>query len=145
MFWAPWIRELRAASRSFVLLAVVCLATLVATGATLPVLGRLVGGNAPHVCHCQVRPGHGAHVGCGCPICVPELRDQDGFGGQELVAKCGDDDPALRSLAIPAVASAGFVIASPEAWAADPLPVRLASSQWSTAPEIPPPIAPSAC
>lgn len=145
MLWEPWIRELRAALRQCVLLAVVCLATLVATGPTLPALGRVLGGSAPHVCHCQIKPGRDAHVGCGCPICVPDLRDADGFGTQELVAKCGDDDPALRSLAMPAVASAGFVIASPPSHVDDPLPVRLESSQWSSPPEVPPPIAAPAC
>lgn len=128
------------------LLVVACFAVLVAAGPTLPALGQILGGDAPHICHCQVRPGRDAHDGCGCPICFPSLRDgDDDFGCQELVAKCGDDDPVLRSLAIPGVGAAGFVIAPPHAWADGPLPVRLESSQWSITPEIPPPIAAPVC
>lgn len=122
-----------------VLVGVVALSMLVAAGPALTSLARLVVGASAHVCHCQIEPGHGAHASCGCPICVPELGDQEGFGAPEVTGTCGDDDPLFRHLTVPVVAIAGFVIVPPPFHLAPPLPSKLEASQWSPVPELPPP------
>ena len=84
------------------------LALLVAAGPSAPVFARMIGGPPAHACHCDSRGGH-AH--CACPICFPELAALDVPNGDPIATGiCGDDDPAWRTLAVPAVPASGFAL-----------------------------------
>lgn len=140
---------LRKPRQNIAILAIVCLSLLVAVGAWLPGVARVVFGPGTHVCHCELRAsrshggdargGHHEHPHCGCPLCVPELRDHDGLGNAEVKGTCGDDDPGLRGLAAPAVMAAGFVLAPPALRVDSSFTLPLAPRQWRAPVESPPP------
>ncbi|AKV03033.1 hypothetical protein AKJ09_09696 [Labilithrix luteola] len=128
MLRARWLRWIR--------LAAACLSVLVAAGASLPAIARVLGGPPPHNCHCEVRGGH-SH--CGCPICVPELRETDDLGHGEMKGNCGDEDPGFRALSLRAIAAASFVLLPPLSRIETPQAPSLEPSQWARSPELPPP------
>lgn len=102
------IRRLRA---TFSRLLVTALVVMVAVGAAMPAWARLAGGPPEHACKCEVRGGH-AH--CACPLCFPELGDDDLVTGlASAKGKCGDDDPGWRTLACAGVPVSSFVVAPP--------------------------------
>lgn len=69
----------------------------VALSFSLPAFARVVAGPPVHVCHCELRHGHG-HEGestCACPKCFPD-REELGFSEDALRGHCGDAPEALR-------------------------------------------------
>jgi hypothetical protein len=127
-------------ARSFVRLLVAALAVLVAVGAAMPAYARLLGGPHAHSCSCEVRRGTtSGHAHCACPVCFPELDDMDAFGAPTVAGRCGTDDPGWRTLSAPAVPTPDFVIVAPLARVELPLTPLIAPTQWSDAPELPPP------
>jgi hypothetical protein len=103
-----------------------------------PAAVELLGGQAPHICHCDVA---GGHMSCACPICHPE--DQE-LKKRILAVQgpCGDTErdhiapPDLPRTTIPSVSL--WVPASEFVDVLDDteqrIPLRL-----SNAPETPPP------
>jgi hypothetical protein len=78
-----------------------------ALSSALPTFARLVGGPAPHVCHCELRGGHTA---CGCPICHPD-RDDLWLTGASLRGTCGDEDVVFgASLGFAILAAPGMMV-----------------------------------
>jgi hypothetical protein len=102
-----------------------------------PAAAVLLGGQAPHICHCDVAGGHAT---CACPVCHPEDLE---LKKRVLAVQgpCGDDDdhfspPDLPRATIPSVslwvpASEFFDVLDVTAQS---IPLRL-----SNAPETPPP------
>ena len=112
-------------------------ALVVAAGPAGPVFARMLGGPPAHACHCDTRGGH-AH--CACPICFPELAALDVPNGDPIASGiCGDDDPAWRTLSVPAVPASGFALLLEER-VIDTSPVAdQRPAQWSRAPDPRPP------
>lgn len=115
---------------------VALLAALVAAGAALPVLARLHAGEHAHVCHCDTRGGHAA---CACPVCFPELQDDDALGHASVSGKCGDDDAGWRTLATPGVLAAAYVVAPAAGRVAGLAEPDLVTGEGRAPPEVPPP------
>lgn len=108
---ASSIRELARRRLARLRLALTLLvALLVAFGASAPAYAKLVFGPADHVCHCEARGGHAT---CGCPICFPELADDDdgpAHGLPSVKGHCGDDEAGVRTLGQPAVMPASISV-----------------------------------
>lgn len=121
-------------------LLVSLVALLVAAGPAAPVFARMIGGPPVHACHCDARGGH-AH--CACPICFPELVETDVPAidptTQIATGICGDDDPAWRTLAVPAVPAVGFSLAPVIRSVAAAPSTNDLSTQWTDSPDPRPP------
>ena len=77
-----------------------------ASSGALPVWARLVGVEAPHVCHCSLEKHD-----CVCPRCNPDLEEDMLFTSEALTGRCGDDEVAFGGKAICAVLPATSVLA----------------------------------
>jgi hypothetical protein len=131
---ARWFKQWRNIAQLLVLLATFP----ILFDRAWPAAVALVGGQAPHICHCDVA---GGHMSCACPICHPE---DEALQKRVLAVQgpCGDDDrdhtppPELPRTTIPAVslwvpAAAFFDVLDVTE---QRIPLRL-----SNAPETPPP------
>ncbi len=117
-------------------LFVLMVALLVSLGAAMPAWARLAAGPQAHNCKCEVRGGH-AH--CACPLCFPELREEDDFGSPTVSGRCGTDDPGWKTLASPAILLPGSFLVPALARLETVRPLALRLTQWSQRPELPPP------
>jgi len=124
--------------RRSIVFAVSLLALGVALGGAMPAWARLAFGPAAHACKCEVSGGH-AH--CACPLCFPELRDDDLVTAsvEKVTGRCGTDDPGWRTLAFAAVPGSAFVVSPPLARIDLPAPFVFAPSRGAGPPEPPPP------
>jgi hypothetical protein len=107
-----------------------------ALSSALPVLARVCGGPAVHVCHCEARGGVDT---CACPICNPD-RDDLAYSEESIRGECGDRDRVFGAALGAAVAPpAGFAILPPELVAALPSPRMPRLPSLHHAPPTPPP------
>jgi hypothetical protein len=92
-------------------LLVLALLLPLALSSALPTFARVLGGPAPHVCHCEIRGGHST---CACPICNPD-RDDLKLSEASIRGQCGDEDLAFGAALGAAVPPpSGFAIAPPD-------------------------------
>jgi hypothetical protein len=77
-----------------------------ATSGALPQWARLVGIEAPHLCHCSIEKHD-----CVCARCNPENKDML-LTSESLQGRCGDDEVAFLGKAIVAVPAAPIVLAA---------------------------------
>gem|GEM_PF-5750874 len=128
---------LRRVPQTLTRVLVAALVVLVAVGAAMPTWARLVAGPAEHACNCEVRGGH-AH--CACPLCFPELNDdEDAHGAPSVTGRCGKDDAGWRTLACAGVPDSPFVVLAPLGVVDPPRTPPLERTQWGPRPEPRPP------
>jgi hypothetical protein len=108
----------------------------VALSSALPTFARVLGGPAPHVCHCAIRDGHST---CGCPICNPD-RDDLKLSEASIRGKCGDDDVVFGGgLDVAIAPPPGITIVPPDVTAEAPPAVSPRLPLVFLTPPTPPP------
>ena len=102
----------------------------------LPSFARIVSGEAPHVCHCEMRGGHAT---CACPICHPDREDLR-LTEESIRGRCGDKDVVFSAALDVAVPHVFFAFYAPPSLRAPP-PHREAGrpARIFVAPPTPPP------
>lgn len=93
------MRPLGVGDRTWAVLAAWLVALSMLFGGLGPVVARALAGPPAHECHCALG---GAHTTCVCPICSPELRDEEPTEeGASVRGTCGDEARAILGKWLP--------------------------------------------